>query len=100
MKVLLPYIPLRMLPHATQFVGDKVKEVVFITRPNFTKVELKNYLEQVYNFSIDHVSTCNYEGKKKAFQVRSRGSSGGMRQKFYRRPDFKKAYVVFKARHG
>lgn len=38
MKVLLPYIPLRMLPHATKFVGDKVKQCVFITRPNITKV--------------------------------------------------------------
>lgn len=38
MKVLLPYIPLRMLPHATKFVGDKVKQCVFVTRPNFTKV--------------------------------------------------------------
>ena len=128
MKVLLPYIPLRMLPHATKFVGDKVKQCVFITRPNFTKVrrirgrarraggagarrarrrrpadacaracvrqvEVKNYLEAAHDLDIDYVHTCNYEGKKKKFTNRRT-----KKVTFFRRPDFKKAFVTFKVR--
>ena len=94
MKVLLPYIPLRMLPHATRWVGERVKECVFVTRPNFTKVEVKNYLEGTYGMrGIERVDTCNYEGKKKTFTNRKT-----KKKTFFRRQDFKKAYVTFKVR--
>ena len=94
MKVLLPYIPLRMLPHATRWVGERVKECVFVTRPNFTKVEVKNYMEGTYGMrGIERVDTCNYEGKKKTFTNRKT-----KKKTFFRRQDFKKAYVTFKVR--
>ena len=94
MKVLLPYIPLRMLPHATRWVGERVKECVFVTRPNFTKVEVKNYLEGTYGMrGIERVDTCNYEGKKKTFT-----NTKTKKKTFFRRQDFKKAYVTFKVR--
>lgn len=94
MKVLLPFIPLRMIPHATRWAGDRVKECVFVTRPNFTKVEVKNYLEKACGLSgIERVDTCNYEGKKKTFTNRKT-----KKKTFFRRQDFKKAYVKFKVR--
>ncbi len=47
--------------------------------------EIKSFLEKVYDLQVDEVRTINYLGKKK------RDKFG-----FYRRPDWKKAYVFLK----
>lgn len=44
-------------------------------------------LESIYGLQVERVNTLNMEGKKK----RARGSVA-----FYRRPDYKKAYVTLK----
>ena len=62
-----------------------VKELVFKTVPQATKNEIKNILEGIYGLNVESVRTINYQGKKK----RSKDA-------IYRRPDFKKAYVVLK----
>ena len=48
-----------------------------------TQVEIKHFLESVYGLDVLKVNTLNVEGKKK------RGKQG-----FFRRPDYKKAFVV------
>jgi len=47
--------------------------------------DIKRTLEGIYGLEVERVNTINYQGKKK------RG-----RDSFYRRPDFKKAYVTLK----
>ncbi len=86
----LPNLILKLVPlsEAQQAVYAKtgfVKELVFKTVPQATKGEIKNILEGVYGLEVETVKTVNYLGKKK------RGRDG-----FYRRADFKKAYVSLK----
>lgn len=86
----LPSLPLKLLPlsEAQQSVFATtgfVKDLVFRTVPQATKGEIKAVLEGVYGLEVEKVTTINYLGKKK------RGRDG-----FYRRPDFKKAYVELK----
>jgi ribosomal protein L23 len=86
----LPNLTLKLVPlsEAQQAVYAKtgfVKELVFKTVPQATKGEIKNILEGVYGLEVEKVKTVNYLGKKK------RGRDG-----FYRRADFKKAYVSLK----
>eukprot|EP00205_Picochlorum_sp_RCC944_P000475 CAMPEP_0182611976 /NCGR_PEP_ID=MMETSP1330-20130603/16230_1 /TAXON_ID=464278 /ORGANISM="Picochlorum sp., Strain RCC944" /LENGTH=386 /DNA_ID=CAMNT_0024831449 /DNA_START=190 /DNA_END=1346 /DNA_ORIENTATION=+ len=86
----LPNLILKLVPlsEAQQAVYAKtgfVKELVFKTVPQATKGEIKNILEGVYGLEVEKVKTVNYLGKKK------RGRDG-----FYRRADFKKAYVSLK----
>ena len=50
-----------------------------------TQLEIKQYLERLYGLRVAKVRTLNVEGTKK------RSKHG-----FYRRPDFKKAYVTLK----
>ncbi|CAM6085773.1 unnamed protein product [Calypogeia fissa] len=100
-------LPLRLLLPKTL---DNVKEVAFKTIPNASKVsrnyrdqlafrlvatfllsipniEIKRVLESVYGLEVEKVHTLNMEGKKKL--NRKSGTH-------YRRPDYKKAYVVLK----
>jgi large subunit ribosomal protein L23 len=86
----LPNVTLKLVPlsEAQQAAYDKtgfVKELVFRTAPQVTKWEIKSILEGVYGLEVEGVKTINYLGKKK----RSRDG-------FYRRADFKKAYVQLK----
>jgi len=86
----LPNLPLKLLPlsEAQQTVFQStgfVKELVFRTVPQATKGEIKAVLEGVYGLEVETVKTVNYLGKKK------RGRDG-----FFRRADFKKAYVELK----
>lgn len=86
----LPNLSLQLFPltDAQRAVYEKtgfVKELVFKTVPQATKSEIKSTLEGVYGLEIESVKTINYLGKKK----RSKDA-------IYRRPDFKKAYVVLK----
>eukprot|EP00850_Spirogloea_muscicola_P008302 SM000044S15949 [mRNA] locus=s44:120585:121230:- [translate_table: standard] len=69
--VRLANVPLRlMMPKAVE---------------NITEIEIRRVLEAVYGLEVEAVATANYEGKKK------RGKAG-----FYRRPDWKKAYVTLR----
>ena len=49
------------------------------------QLEIRQCLERVYGLDVAKVRTLNYEGKKK------RGKYG-----FFRRPDYKKAYVTLR----
>jgi ribosomal protein L23 len=86
----LPNLTLKLVPlseaqkSAYETTGF-VKELVFKTVPQATKTEIKNILEGIYGLNVESVRTINYQGKKK----RSKDA-------IYRRPDFKKAYVVLK----
>jgi ribosomal protein L23 len=51
----------------------------------WSQIELKRFLESVYQFDVAKVHTLNYEGKKK--MDRKTG-------KMHRKPDWKKAYVM------
>jgi large subunit ribosomal protein L23 len=51
------------------------------------QIEIKRVLESLYGLEVEKVHTLNMEGKKKL--NRKTGT-------FYRRPDYKKAYVVLK----
>eukprot|EP00897_Mesotaenium_endlicherianum_P009466 jgi/Mesen1/8548/ME000484S07927 len=75
-------VPLRLMMPKTR---ENITEVAFKTIPSMTKVEIRRILESMYNLRVANVETMNYEGKKK------RSKYG-----FYRRPDFKKAYVTLK----
>lgn len=66
---------------------DVVKEIAFKTVPSASKIEIKRVLESVYGLEVEKVHTLNMEGKKKL--NRKSGT-------YYRRPDYKKAYVVLK----
>lgn len=84
----LPNIGLKLIPlsEAQQKVFETtgfLKEIVFKTAPSVSKVEIKHFLESVYGLHVEKVNTLNVEGKKK------RGKFG-----FFRRPDYKKAFVV------
>ncbi|KAK9828682.1 hypothetical protein WJX72_001510 [[Myrmecia] bisecta] len=59
-----------------------ISRLVFRTIPSANKLEIKSMLERLYGLNVREVRTANYEGRKK------RSKSG-----FFRRPDFKKAYV-------
>jgi large subunit ribosomal protein L23 len=56
------------------------------------QVDLKEYLEKVYGFSVARINTLNYEGRKKRAKVPN--TPGALL--FYRRAGYKKAYVTLK----
>lgn len=85
MKVWFPNFPLRLIPRALKVRDDKVYELVFKTVPSVGKFDLKRFLESVYGYDVEKVNTVVYEGKKKRD-----------RYGFYRRPDWKKAYVTLR----
>ncbi|CAI7742213.1 unnamed protein product [Closterium sp. NIES-53] len=75
-------IPLRIVRPESL---ENIKEVVFRTIPSVNKVEIRRYLETLYNLEVSRVHTMNYEGKKKRSQYG-----------YYRRPDWKKVVVELK----
>jgi large subunit ribosomal protein L23 len=86
----LPNIKLRLNPPRYESPADAslgVDEVVFVTTPDVTKLEVRNFLETVHDIRVVDVRTANYEGKKK----RDRGG-------FHRRADTKKVYVTLRER--
>lgn len=54
-----------------------------------SQIEIKNLLESLYGINVKAVNTVNFEGKKK------RGKAG-----WYRKPDYKKAFVVLEPPPG
>jgi len=86
----LPNIKLRLNPPVFKSAADAergVDEVVFVTTPDVTKIEVKRFLERAYGIAIADVRTSNLDGKKK----RDRGG-------FHQRADVKKVYVTLKER--
>ncbi|PSC70457.1 50S ribosomal L23 [Micractinium conductrix] len=84
----LPNLRLQLQPlsEAQQAIFERtgfLRELVFKTAPSVSKPEIKAFLESVYGLNVAKVNTLNVEGKKK------RGKHG-----FFRRPDFKKAFVT------
>lgn len=84
----LPNLRLKLFPlseaqQKTYEATGFLKELVFKTAPSTSKVEIKTFLESVYGLNVAKVNTLNVEGKKK------RSKHG-----FFRRPDYKKAFVV------
>ncbi|OQR98342.1 ribosomal protein L23 [Thraustotheca clavata] len=58
---------------------------IFRVEPNYTKHDIKEYLQKVYNLPVVNVRTMNYEGKfKRAMQGRH----------VYKEKDWKKAVVT------
>lgn len=95
LPAILGNLPLKLMPLQPQQLQQIketgwIREAAFRTTPNVNKVEIKAFLESVYDMQVERVSTINYLGKKK----RSQYSSGKMN--YYRLSDWKKAYVVFK----
>ncbi|KAL6056034.1 50S ribosomal protein L23 [Balamuthia mandrillaris] len=76
-----PNIPLTMV-NTTKNLGPN--KYVFRVQPNLTKVELRNYLTQLYGVKIKKINTMNYEGKSKR----------GPRRNHYRTARYKKAIVT------
>ena len=64
---------------------------VFHVSPAMTKMEIKEYLIQLYNLPVSHVHTAIYEGKKRINRTL------GVR---YQEPDYKKAYVYLHDSQG
>ncbi|CAM6034464.1 unnamed protein product [Sphagnum compactum] len=77
-------LPLKLLLPKSR---ENITEVAFKTVPSASKIEIKRVLESLYGLQVAKVNTLNMEGKKK----RARGSVA-----YYRRPDYKKAYVTLK----
>ncbi|GAB4817440.1 hypothetical protein N2152v2_004486 [Parachlorella kessleri] len=85
-----PNFPLKLIPltEAQQKVYEKtgfLRELAFRTIPSVNKAEIKSFLEKVYGLNVEKVNTVNVEGQKK------RGKQG-----FFRRSDYKKAYVFLR----
>lgn len=77
-------LPLKLLLPSSR---ENITEVAFKTIPSASKIEIKRVLESIYGLQVAKVNTLNMEGKKK----RAKGNLA-----FYRRPDYKKAYVTLK----
>ena len=83
-----PNIPMRLVMPADRVAAAAVgvRELVFRTIPSVNKVEIKRLLEGLYGLPVEKVNTANFDGKKKR-------NKGG----FFRKPDFKNAYVKLSA---
>jgi len=81
-KYWLPNIPLTLMPPSRGLPSNKF---VFRVQPNITKIELQNYVSQLYGVKVTKVNTMNYEGKVK------RGLRAG---KFFRTRRYKKAILT------
>lgn len=66
-----------------------LREVVFRTTPNVTKLEIKAILETCYGMEVERVHTLNVLGKKHMTLTRRK-------RLLWRDWDYKKAYVLFK----
>ena len=86
-------VQFRVPPRANKVRGGGPRAAAALPRPGGAmprvltppgrQVEIKKYLEQVYDLRVRKVNTANYEGKVKR-------SKAGL----YKRPDWKKAYVM------
>ena len=86
-------VQFRVPPRANKVRGGAAPGAAALPRPGGAaprvltapgrQVEIKKYLEQVYDLRVRKVNTANYDGKVKR-------SKGGL----YKRPDWKKAYVM------
>eukprot|EP00052_Salpingoeca_macrocollata_P005533 m.47975 g.47975 ORF g.47975 m.47975 type:complete len:115 (-) comp14911_c0_seq1:32-376(-) len=83
-KVFLPNFRLWMVRPSKPLAPN---QVVFRTTPDVNKLEIKEYLEKVYQVPVSEVHTQNVLGKLK--RTRFRGVMN-------KRPDFKLAYVTLK----
>mmetsp|Transcript_33071 Transcript_33071/g.45850 ORF Transcript_33071/g.45850 Transcript_33071/m.45850 type:complete len:105 (+) Transcript_33071:203-517(+) len=83
-RIYFPKIPLILQKPDNLEAAQVATELVFRTIPSIGKIQLRNFLQSVYNLDVAAVHTINYEGKKK------RHPRTGL---YYRRPDWKKAYV-------
>ena len=81
-KYWLPNIPLTLMPPARNLPSNKF---VLRVQPDITKVELQNYISQLYGVSVTKVNTMNYEGKLKRAPRRG---------KFYSTKRYKKAIIT------
>jgi len=70
-----------------------LREVVFRTTPNVTKIEIKEYIESVYGMKVERVNTANYLGQKRILYI------AGKRE-IYREDDYKKVFVIFEKPDG
>jgi large subunit ribosomal protein L23 len=89
LPTVFPNFDLRLLPlskEATESFEKTgwVRAAAFRTKPHMTKQEIRGILEGVYGLDVKKVNTINYEGKKKP-----------SRSGYFRRPDWKKAHVIF-----
>eukprot|EP01023_Acetabularia_acetabulum_P013826 TRINITY_DN1671_c0_g2_i1.p4 TRINITY_DN1671_c0_g2~~TRINITY_DN1671_c0_g2_i1.p4 ORF type:complete len:117 (+),score=8.72 TRINITY_DN1671_c0_g2_i1:199-549(+) len=87
-----PNFPLRLLPLKEEELIQLrntgwLRSVKFMTKPDMNKIELRQFLRRVYGLRIEKLHTANVWGKK----VRSKQSG-----KWYRKPDWKKVYVVLR----
>ena len=86
-------VQFRVPPRANKVRGGSAPGAAALPRPGGAaprvltapgrQVEITKYLEQVYDLRVRKVNTANYDGKVKR-------SKGGL----YKRPDWKKAYVM------
>jgi large subunit ribosomal protein L23 len=66
-------------------VGEKSNQVVFRVRPDTSKDQIRNVIEDLFKVTVVKVRTANFLGKE-----RRRGRTVG------RRPNWKKAYITLK----
>ena len=66
-------------------VGEKSNQVVFRIRPDASKDQIRNVIEDLFKVTVVKVRTANFLGKE-----RRRGRTTG------RRPNWKKAYITLK----
>jgi ribosomal protein L23 len=82
-RVFFPNVPLIIRPG-----GDfsKTRGVVYFeTRPNQTKIDIRNQLQRIYGIRVIKVNTINYQGKIKR---------DARTKKLYKRKNWKKAIVT------
>lgn len=60
-------------------------EYRFRVPPHLTKIEIRDYLEKLYNLDVKKVDTSNFDGKKRKFK-----------QFTYRTPAYKVAIVTLR----
>merc|ERR1712098_546873 len=84
-KIYFPRVPLQMHRNYLATKG----EVVLRTHCNQNKIQIKQYLQDIYGVKVRKVNTANYEGKIKRYLNQKTGKGY-----LYRRPKFKKAYVT------
>mmetsp|Transcript_20631 Transcript_20631/g.24783 ORF Transcript_20631/g.24783 Transcript_20631/m.24783 type:complete len:115 (-) Transcript_20631:723-1067(-) len=85
-KIYFPNIPLILKRPATLAAAQGAQELVFKTVPSVGKVQIKRFLQSVYDLDVMKVHTINYEGKKKRDRLNPMLSR--------RDPDWKQVYVV------
>lgn len=85
LKVYFPQIPLIVKPFGNQVATKGT--ITFKTRPNQSKVEIRNYLEKVYGVGVIKVNTMNYQPRYKFHHVHQN-------KVYAKRKQYKKAVVT------